>query len=1084
MNQNHFIAVVLIAFYFAGCSNNNTKETNSLFTLTTSDSTHLVFNNDLPYTEEYNTYTYRNFYNGGGVALGDVNNDGLLDVYFTGNLVDNKLFINKGNWKFEDVTSAAGVACPNVWSTGATIVDINADGLLDIYVCKGGKPGGDNRHNELFINKGNLQFEEQSKEYGLDIVGLSVHSAFFDFDKDGDLDCYLLNNSIRSVGGFDLKKGLRDIPDPEGNMFLINENGRFVNGSRKVGIYSSNIGYGLGITLSDFNNDNWTDVFVSNDFFEKDYLYINQQNGTFKEVGAESFTSMSMGSMGADAADLDNDLNVDLFVTEMLPHSVQRKKTKASYESWDKYQESVANGYHHQYSRNVLQRSLGNGKFLEIGRLAGVADTDWSWAALMQDFDNDGLKDIFVSNGLGKDLLDRDYLNYYADQSSVRAGVAKGESVVKNLIDSMPSQPLPNRMFKNRGEFRFEDVGDAWGLSTPSYSNGSAYGDLDNDGDLDLVVNNVNMPSFIYRNNTNTKSNKYLQIKLEGSASNPFAIGAKVYIKYGTEKMQMAEQYSARGFESSVVDKVHFGVDSVSVIDSVWIVWPDNKSSLITKEKSNQVLTVNHKDAKIGQLPSFKNASTYPYKEIVHPLDFEHKDVDANIFISERLLLEMPGFTGPALAVGDINADGKDDVFCGGGKGQSSSLYLSEGSKYTLIQAPFDNEITGEAVKAEFFDSDGDGDLDLYVAHGGRVFTPYSTELNDKLYLNDGKGNLTEKVDFTTFPYPISTGDLAIVDINKDGKPDIVIGESQDLNLYGIKKGVHLLYNKGNNNYTYLQPPAYKNIGMITAVKAIDVNKDGWKDVVIAGHWMPICILMNDKGKLDKIEQIAATTGLWNTLNVIDVDNDGDEDIIGGNHGLNTFYKETDLMLTSDFDRNGTGESIVFEKLNGKYYFKSDIDEVYSQLPFIKKKYVFYNKCANASLDEIFTAQQADAAQKCMLDELQSCVYLNQENGFIRKDLPRELQYSTINALYAIKQPNGEVKVLVGGNRSRVKPQFGKSDASLAWEMSINTNKYNLAKSLIRPVGVSGEIRQIAKLNQNYIFAVNNEKLKIVEKLH
>ena len=552
--------------------------------------TGITFENNLEYTEDFNPYTYRNFYNGGGVALGDINNDGFLDVYFTGNIVNNQLYLNKGDWQFENITSQSGVACENVWSTGATFVDINHDGWLDLYVCKSGKNEGTNRHNELFINNGDLTFTDQSQKYGLDITGLAVHSAFFDYDKDGDLDCYLLNNSLRSIGAHDLIENQRNISDPEGNKFL--RNGKFVDFSSKAGIYSSKIGFGLGVTLSDFNNDSWPDLFISNDFFERDYLYINDQLGGFKESLEDKFSSISLGSMGADASDLNNDLLTDLMVTEMLPATLARQRTKAVFDSRDKYSLALNKGYFHQYPRNVLQRNFGKNGFLEIGRFAGVSASEWSWASLAFDMDNDGLRDFLISNGIYKDLVDRDYLTYMANEENIRNLINKDEEVLKKLIDIIPSQAVPNAVYKNIGDFSFEETATAWGLDQPSFSNGSAYGDLDNDGDLDMVINNVNMHAFVYENNTDTLTHRSIRLNFRSNGKNTSAIGTKAIIKYGQGRQSMAENFPSRGFQSSVGPGIHFGVGNYRFIDSLIIIWPNGARTVRTNLSTNRQYTL------------------------------------------------------------------------------------------------------------------------------------------------------------------------------------------------------------------------------------------------------------------------------------------------------------------------------------------------------------------------------------------------------------------------------------------------------------------------------------------------------------
>ena len=1042
-----------------------------MFTRLDSEISGVQFENILPYTEEFNTYTYRNFYNGGGVSLGDINNDGLVDIFFTGNIEDNKLFLNKGNLKFEDITESAGVACTGNWCTGSSFVDVNGDGLLDIYICKAGKPEGNHRYNQLFINQGDLTFKDEAKEYGLDVLGLSIHSAFFDYDKDGDLDCYLLNNSIRSVGGFDLKEGLREIPDNEGNKFFRNDDGRFVDVTTEVGIYSSNIGYGLGITLADYNQDDWPDIFISNDFFERDYLYYNNGDGTFSEVVDSLFYSLSMGSMGADAGDLDNDNWPDLMVTEMLPTTLERKLTKAQYETWTKYSANVKSGYHHQYSRNALHRNMKGNKFLEVGRQSGVSATDWSWAALIQDYDNDGLKDLFVSNGIYKDLLDKDYLNFFANNVVYQSKGKSDGNLLTSLIDSMPSHPLENHMYHNEGDLKFSNVSNQWGLDLATYSNGSAYGDLDNDGDLDLVISNVNMPSLIYINQSDSLlSNNYLQINLKGEGLNSEGIGAKIFVETSTTRYYV-EKFTSKGFQSSVDGRIHIGIGNEKEINSVSVQWPSGLVSLIEQPKPNQLLTISEKDAK--PYPHLSNSISVQLDSKQRNFDFLHNEIDIDLFTRDRLRIEMGGFDGPAIGVGDLDGDTIDDVVIGGGRNQSSCIYLSNSKEKNceLFKATEKSEV----VDIILFDSDGDGDTDIYFAHGGKSFSQYSPELNDVLYINDGKGNFEYKSSSFSFPRPIVSGGSAVIDYNRDGLLDVVIGERSKKNIYGLPGDVFLLKNLGNNEFEV--ELTIEDFGMVTDIATLDLGNNDSAEIVIVSEWGGVSTLSLDNQLGYQVKTIENSNGLWRSIQVKDLNNDGLLDLVCGNVGNNTSYKDKMKLLVNDFDKNGSYEAVVFSEKNEKYFPIHDIDEMFSQLPILKKNFSLYSEFAKSDMDKLFTSDVVEGAMEFEIDLTSSVVYLNTNGSFKKVLLPNELQYSTINAIHF-----SDGKMYCGGNEYRVKPQFGRYDASTGWEVNYFEEGDSLRFGKAKPLYIDGEIRDIETYQGNILIGINNNQVKILEK--
>ena len=1025
-----------------------------------SDYTGISFNNLLSYTEDFNPYTYRNFFNGGGVALGDINNDGLIDIYFTGNIVDNALYLNKGNWKFDDITDFAGVSCKDNWSTGATFVDINQDGLLDLYVTKSGKPGGENRHNELFINNGDLTFKESSSEYGLDIEGLSVHAAFFDYDGDLDLDAYVLNNSIRSVGSYDLIEGQRNIPSQDGNQLLENRNNKFENVSSDKGIFSSNIGFGLGITLSDFNGDLWPDLFISNDFFEKDYLYLNNNGDGFSEESLTYFDALSMGSMGADAADMDNDLIPDLIVTEMLPETLSRQKNKQVYESYDKFTLAGSKGYHKQYPRNALQRNLGN-TFYEVGRQLGLSATEWSWAALLFDMDNDGYKDVYISNGIYKDLLDRDYLNYYANDEQISQILREGKEVITDLIDLMPSKAVINSVFRNNGDFTFSDKRLGWGLNQPSFSNGSAYGDLDNDGDLDLVVNNVNSEAFIFENHSEVENHHFLSVILRDSGPNKFAIGAKA-IAYLTDGNKiMIEQFPSRGFQSSVPYRLHFGLGKVNSLDSLEIYWPDRKRSVIRDIQIDQILEIdrdNLQSESVDPKPTFIIKKT----EGQQLIDFKHDENYYVDFDSERLLPHMFSNEGPCIANYDLNNDGIQDFYIGGAKGQTGQLFLSDTNGFKKVSKPFDLHKESEDVEAVFFDADNDGDQDLYVASGGKAYSTLSRTLNDRFYRNES-GKFIYDSSALNFSKFFSTGAIAIGDANNDALLDIFIGERFNVDTYGIPGSISLMINRGNGSFEATYPPEFQNIGMITDIEFTDLNSDEKGDLIVVGEWMPILAFLNNESSWESISEsigFEETNGMWQSIETSDLNGDGVPDLVLGNMGQNGLYKPNMKLYLNDYDQNGKLEAIYTYSIDNKDFPIHDRDELIKQLPDLKKKLLYYEDYANQSIKDIFNETQISSSQVLEIKETRSLLFMSDSPlSYSKKLLPEEIQYSSVHAIniFDINQ-DGLNDLILGGNQYLVKPQYGAFDASKGWILYGDDNSKTKFDKLL-PLNIYGEIR-------------------------
>jgi hypothetical protein len=1057
-------------------------------------STGIDFVNTVKNTKDFNILTYRNFYNGGGVAIGDVNNDGLADVFFTANMGSNKLYKNKGNWKFEDISEKAGFVPKKDWSTGVVMVDINHDGWLDIYVCNAGYIDGVAPESKLYINngyttssaEGDVSFTESAEQYGLaNKGGYSTHAAFFDYDLDGDLDAFIINNSFIPVNTLNYanKRDLRakdwpvaDFLKGGGDRFFRNDGGKFVDISEEAGIHGTLISFGLGVTVGDINGDSYPDVYVSNDFFERDYLYINQKNGTFKDELEQWMGHTSLASMGADMADINNDGFVDIFTTDMLPGDDYRLKTTSSFDNIDVYRLKTERGFYHQLMQNTLQYNNGNGTFSEIGFFSGVAASDWSWGALMFDADNDGLTDLYVCNGIYHDVTDNDFIDFFANDIIQEMVMTGRKEQVDSIISKMPSTPILNKAFRNEGNLKFSDAGTAWGFTQPSFSNGAAYGDLDNDGDLDLVINNVNQEAFIYKNNSREHNkNNYVGISLKGKGTNTYAIGSKVKIFAGGQLFHR-EVEPSRGFQSSVDYKQVVGLDTLSHIDSMVIIWPDKTVSKLVNPGLNKVHEVQQPEAPGAIYQANVAATTSLLKEVENMME-KHREDDYIDFFYERNLPEMLSREGPHIAVADVNNDQLEDVYIGGAKGQAGQLYLQNSSGFNKKQEKiFDQFSEFEDVAVLFFDCDGDRDMDLFVGAGGNNVPPRRKQLRHRLYKNDGNGNFV--IDTTAFPHnDMNISVAAANDFDGDGDIDLFVGSRSIPYSYGVTPTSYLFQNDGKGHFTDVAAamnPQISQAGMVTGAVWSDLNGDNVKELIITGQWMAPRIYTYKNKKFEELPNtnLSGLYGWWQSVAAADVNGDGKQDLVLGNIGENFYLKPDSAhpvkMWLNDFDHSGSIDQFRTSTINGKdmpVFVKRDVTD---QFPSLKKGNLKNQDYAGKSIQQLFSKELIEGSSVKEFNYCGSIVALNDGTGrFTVQKLPSMAQWSSTNAVAIIDVNNdNRLDLIVGGNKFTFPPQFGRLDASRGDVLlNLGDGKFERLKSQASGLDLVGEVRDIKIIN-------------------
>ena len=1105
IHKRYFIwllAIVVVLCNYS-CSNKSKTATGNLFTVLKNDSTGLDFVNNLKPTTDFNLLKYMYYYNGAGVGAGDFNNDGKTDLFFAANQTQNRLYLNEGNMHFKDATVAAKIpADSSSWSTGVSVVDINNDGMLDLYICRVGKFKVLSGKNQLLvctaINNGVPVFEDQTTKYGLDFSGFSTQAAFFDFDADGDLDMFLLNHSVNHDGNFAPRAAFLNTYDTlTGDQFFRNDNGHYTNITKLCGINSNKISYGLGIAVSDINMDGYPDIYIGNDFHENDYLYINQRNGTFKDELSDHIMHTSQFSMGVDIADINNDALNDIISMDMLPYDPYISKRSLGEDEYQTHLEKLQYGYNNQYARNNLQLNRGNGMFSEVAFYSGTSATDWSWSSLFMDFDNDGNKDLFISNGIPKRLTDIDYINYMVnDVIQEKMQHNKIDESELATINKFPEIKLPNRFFKNNGNTSFTDVSDEIPNSPSTFSNGAVYADLNNDGQLDIVVNNIWDPVVVYKNNS-ASAGRYVNIKLKGAAQNINALGAKCYV-YTNDGIIAAEKYPAHGFMSSMEIPLHIGIGNRRV-DSVLLVWPDNTYEHIKWDSTITQLNLEWKK----DLPQFNYAGIWQYnKTIGRPmtditkatgLTYLHEENTFNEFNREILLPRMFGSEGPALSVGNVNNDGLQDVFIGSAKWKTSALYTQNknGSFTKTNQPQFITDSTYEDVDACFADINNDGFQDLLVASGGNEYFGAEQWRQPRAYINDGKGNMQKLGNAFPGIY-LTQSCIKPFDFNKDGFTDLFIGGRTTPFAYGKIPPSYLLQNDGTGHFKDVTTAYMKDlssIGFVTNAVWTDINNDKQTDLVLTLEWGGIVAFVNQKGTFVK-KELTGKKGWWNFILPADIDGDGDIDFIAGNQGENSkLHPDADhpvRMYYNDFDNNGTKETIVTYYKQGVEIPLASKMDLEKQMPFIKKKFLFAADYSKASISDIFQEDKLKTAAVFSADYFSNAILLNDGHGnFELKKLPWQTQLSSLKAA-SLFDANGDQlpDIIMGGNYYDQAMEINRNDADFG-DVLINAGHGDFKAERINGIVIKNQVRHILPVQVNHqqalIIARNNDSLMIIK---